>query len=234
MAVNTVGTKLLVGSDTVTEVTGISGVGMTAEAFDSTDLLDSYKTFVSKGLVEINEFTMNGFFEPNDTTGQKVLWDALRAGTSLAMTVVYPNVNAEFGGNGLITAFSIDSEVDGDGIGFEATVRTSGQWDLSLEASGGLTALSLTGAGGTLSPAFSAGELSYTFYDVTASSFTVTPTAASHTIQLFVDGVFVENVTSGAASSAITISAGAAKKVTLIAFESGKTRQVTDIIVTGA
>lgn len=97
-------------------------------------------------------------------------------------------------------------------------------------ASGGLTALALTGTGGTISPAFGTSVRYYTFGGVTGASFTVTPTAASHTIEMYVDGVFLQNVTSGAASGAVSMSIGT-KKVTLIAYESGKSSQTTEIIV---
>lgn len=102
---------------------------------------------------------------------------------------------------------------------------------LSASASTGLSALSLTGTGGTLSPSFGAAIRYYTFGGVTGTSFTVTPTAASHTIEMYVDGVFLQNVTSGSASGSVAIAEVGSKKVTLIAYESGKSAQTTEIIV---
>jgi len=101
---------------------------------------------------------------------------------------------------------------------------------LSDTPSAGLSALSVTGAGGTLSPAFGAAIRYYTYGGLTAASFTVAPTAASHTIAMYVDDVFLQNVTSGAASGSIAMSIGT-KKVKLVAYESGKSAQVTEIIV---
>ena len=101
---------------------------------------------------------------------------------------------------------------------------------ISASASTGLSALSVTGTGGTLSPAFGAAVRYYTFGGMTGASFTVTPTAASHTIEMYVNGVFLQNVTSGAASGAVAMSIGT-KKVTLVAYESGKSSQTTEIIV---
>lgn len=97
-------------------------------------------------------------------------------------------------------------------------------------ASAGLSALSLTGTGGALSPAFAAGNRYYIFGGVTGASVTVTATAANHTIQLFVDGVFSQNLTSGVASAAIPMVIGS-KKLTIVAHEAGKQSQTTEIIV---
>ena len=101
---------------------------------------------------------------------------------------------------------------------------------LAVVASGGLTALSMAGTGGTLSPAFGVGVRSYTFGGVSAASVTVTPTAASHTIKLYVDGAYVQEVVSGTASAAIAMTIGS-KKITLVAYEAGKASQTTEIIV---
>ena len=234
MAVNTVGTQILIGVNAIAQVTSISGVGVEKGTFNSTDLSMSWEEHTSNGVKAGKEFTISGFFNPNDTLGQKAMYDALIADTAITTTVIYPNLNTDVTHDSIITDFSIDAEVQGDGISFEATIRPTGEVTQGLDASGGLTALSLTGVGGTLSPAFGTSVRSYTFYDVTASSFTVTATAASHTIKLYVDGTYLEDLTSASASSAIAISAGTSKKLSIVAYESGKTRQVTEIVVTGA
>lgn len=101
---------------------------------------------------------------------------------------------------------------------------------LPVDASTGLSALALTGTAGTLSPSFGADVRYYTFGGVTSASVTVTPTAAAHTIKLYVDGVFVQNVASGSASAAIAMAIGT-KKLTIVAQESGKLPQTTEIVV---
>jgi len=101
---------------------------------------------------------------------------------------------------------------------------------LAVVASGGLSALAMAGTGGTLSPAFGAAIRSYTFGGVSAASVTVTPTAVSHTIKLYVDGVYVQDIVSGSASAAIAMTVGS-KKLTLVAYEAGKASQTTEIIV---
>lgn len=101
---------------------------------------------------------------------------------------------------------------------------------LPVSASTGLSALSLTGTGGTLSPAFGASVRYYTFNGVTGSSVTVTATAVNHAIQLYVDGVLNQTLTSGVASTTIPVAVGT-KKLTIVAVENGKTSQTTEIIV---
>jgi len=102
---------------------------------------------------------------------------------------------------------------------------------IPVSASGGLTALSLTGTGGTLAPTFLAGKLVYSFSGVSATSVTVTPTAASHTIKLDVDGVYSQDIVSGAASAAISLTINVMKVLTLVAQETGKASQTTTINV---
>jgi hypothetical protein len=101
---------------------------------------------------------------------------------------------------------------------------------LPVDASAGLSALSLTGTGGTLSPAFGASVRSYTFGGVSAASVTVTATAASHTINLYVDGVWSQLLTTATPSVAITMAIGS-KKLTIVAQEVGHQSQTTEIVV---
>lgn len=101
---------------------------------------------------------------------------------------------------------------------------------IPVAASGGLTALSLTGTGGALSPAFGAGIRYYTFDGVTAVSVTVTATAESHAIKLYVDGVLSQTLVTDTPSAEIAMAIGA-KKLTIVAQEAGKASQTTEIIV---
>lgn len=116
--------------------------------------------------------------------------------------------------------------VEGDAIAW-----LNGKVGLPVSASSGLSALSLTGTGGTLSPSFGAAVRYYTFGGLTGTSFTVTATAASHTIKLYVDGVFSQNLTSGTASAAISMAATGTKKLAIVAYEANKTAQTTEIVV---
>lgn len=101
---------------------------------------------------------------------------------------------------------------------------------IPVSASTGLSALSMTGLGGTLSPAFGAATRYYTYGGVTAASVTVTATAVAHTISLYADGVFVQTLVSGSASAAVAMAVGT-KKLTIVAQETGKQSQTTEIVV---
>jgi hypothetical protein len=94
----------------------------------------------------------------------------------------------------------------------------------------GLSGLTMAGTGGTLSPTFGASVRYYTFGGVTATGVTVTPTAADHTIKLYIDGVYSQDIVSGEASASIPMAVGT-KKLTITAQELGKTVQTTEIIV---
>jgi hypothetical protein len=82
-----------------------------------------------------------------------------------------------------------------------------------------------------LSPTFSASAFFYTYGGVSATSVTVTATAASHTIDLFIDGVFSQVLTTAVASNSISVTLNVGKKLTIIAREAGKTAKITEIIV---
>jgi len=96
--------------------------------------------------------------------------------------------------------------------------------------SSGLSGLELVGTGGTLSPAFGPSVRYYTFDGVTAAAVTAKATAADHTLKLYIDGIFSQNLTSGEASASIPVAVGSTK-LTITAQEAGKTVQTTEIIV---
>ena len=229
-AYKTASTILEIGATEIASVTSIGDVGLTNETFESSDLSSTYKTFASKGLIDPGEISISGFFDPNDTSGQKAMYDLVATGVLTAFTITWGAANADFSFNAIVTNFKVNSDYDGDGIGFEATLRVSGEPTLGVTASGGLTNLAMAGAGGALSPSFGAAVRYYTFLGVSATSVTVTPTAASHTIKVYVDGTYVETVASGSASSAIALTINVPRKITILAFEAGKTTQVTEII----
>jgi hypothetical protein len=107
----------------------------------------------------------------------------------------------------------------------------NGKAGIPVSASAGLTGLTMSGTGGTLSPAFSTTNRYYTFGGLTGTSFTITATAANHTIQLYVDDVLTQTLSSGVASSSVAMATAGTKKLKIVAFEAGKQSQTTEIIV---
>lgn len=232
MAVQAVGTKLMIGSNSVAELTGIGGLDLSADTIETTtlDTIGGYKTFIT-GFKDAGEVSVSGYFNPNDTNGQMALYNAFNALSTLAFQIVFPStLGAAWSFNGVVTNFKTDVQLE-DAIPFECTIKVSGQPTLGLTQSTGLSALSLTGTGGTLTPSFSTGKYDYTFSGVTATSYTVTATGTG-TINLFVDGALVQTLTSGAASSAISIATiGEVDNVTIMVQETGKIAKIYNIRV---
>lgn len=230
MANRAVGTKFKIGSTFVAELTSISGPELSADTIDTTTL-DSdggYRDFIA-GFKDGGEVSLSGFLDTGDT-GQIAVYNAFNVGSRDSYSILFP---PELGGGwnftGIVTGFSTSFELE-DAIAFEATIKVAGAPSLSTTPSGGLTALALTGTGGTLTPAFANGNFAYAFSGVTASSLTVTATAANHSLALYVDGVFSQILTSGSASSAIPLTTGIGKRINILATEQGKTTKVYEII----
>jgi phi13 family phage major tail protein len=156
------------------------------------------------------------FSEPEDTNATK--GESVEFGTATTEGTIVLDDNGDWK-----SEKTFDNEAD-------AIAYLNDKAGIPVEESGGLTGLSLTGTGGTLSPTFSAGVRYYSFGTVSATSVTVTATAAGHNIKLYVDGAFSQTLTSGAASAAIPVSSGT-KKLTIVAQEPGKKSQTTEVIV---
>lgn len=218
-----VGTKIKQGSTYIGTLTNIPSPEITADTFETTvlDVSDGYKTF-KQNLKDGGEIALVGYYDSEDS-GQPLLKTSLDAGTEDTYTIEFPSsIGTTWTFTGIVTNFKTGEANLEDAVGFEVTLKVTGKPNLGTTDSGGLTNLSLTGTAGTLSPTFDNAKYAYSWTFTTSSTITVTPTAASHTIKLYIDDVYVETVTSGAASSAIAFSAAQAKKIDLIAYEDGK------------
>lgn len=225
------GTKLKIGAYSIASLKSIGGMDIKADTIETTtlDSTGGYRTFM-QGLKDGGEVPISGFFEPSDVNGQIALYNALGTGELLDFSVLFPSaLGASWDFQGIVTGIKTDAAME-DAVPFEATIKVSGQPSLGLTPSGGLTALSLTGTGGALTPTFSNGSYSYAFTGVTGASITVSATAANHTLQLYVDGNLVQTLTSGSPSSAIAMASIGSKKLTILATEPGKTTKTYEII----
>lgn len=229
MSERALGTSILINSNAIAGLTSINGVNLTAETLDATTMTSTggYREFKG-GFKDGGEVTIGGYFEPGDTDGQVAVYNAFEAGNAIPFSVIYPQ-GASWGFNGVVTGFSTSADLE-DLIGFEATIKVSGKPSLNFSASTGLTNLALSGTGGTLSPAYAAGTRYYTFNGVTATKVSVTATGAGQTIKMFVDGAYVQDLASGAATD-VAIAAVGSKKITIIANESDKAPKIYEIVV---
>ncbi|MDR6883114.1 phage tail tube protein [Bacillus sp. 3255] len=227
------GTLMKIGANSIAQVTSITPPVMTAETIDATHLASSggYRESIP-GFKEAGEVSVVGFFDPSDLQGQMALYNAFQSGTIDTYTILFPSaLGASWTFTGGVTGFKTTGvEVDG-AIGFEATIKISGAPSLGTTPSAGLSALALSGTGGALSPAFANGNYSYTFSGVSATSVTITATAASHTIKLYIDGVYSQDLVSGSPSAAIPLTLNQGKKLTILANETGKTQKVYEVVV---
>ncbi|WP_010498543.1 phage tail tube protein [Paenibacillus elgii] len=230
MPQRSVGTRIKIGTTFIAGLTSIDAPPRSAETMDTTTL-DSpggYRTFIG-GFKDGGEVTISGFFEAGDA-GQIELNKAFEDGQLKTFEIVFPSeMGASWSFQGVVTAYQGGSASLEDLLAFEATIKISGPPTLATSASSGLTALSLTG-GGTLSPAFASGVSYYAYTGAITSPITVTATAANHTLKLYVDDAFVQDLTSGAASGAITVPA-TSRQVTILAQEAGKAIRYYDITV---
>jgi predicted secreted protein len=233
LAQRAMGTLLRIGANSIAEVTSITPPEMTTDTIDVTTLSSTggYKESIP-GFKDAGEVGVVGFFNPSDTLGQMALYTAFQNGTIDSYTIIFPSaLGASWTFTGGVTGFKTTGvEVDG-AIGFEVTIKVSGAPSLGTTASAGLSALALTAAGGTLSPAFANGNYSYTFSGVSAASATVTATAAAHTIKLYIDGVYSQDLVSGSPSASIPLTINIGKKLTILANESGKTQKVYEVVI---
>lgn len=231
MAVAAMGTKLFIGLNSIAELSSVSGLELSADTIETTNL-DSggWRQFI-QGVKDGGEVSISGYFNPGDTNGQKAIYDAFGTGTVTAFKIAFPStLGAEWQFSGIVTGVTTGAEME-DTVTFEATLKVTGTPALGLTASGGLTALSFTGGTSpSFTPGFANGTFNYSFTFTTATSVTLTATAANHTILLYIDGSLAQTLTSGSASSAISFTTTGSKKLTIVCFEAGKTQKIYDVV----
>ena len=233
MAKRTIGTTLAKGGVNIGSLTKISPPERSTDSIDITtlDVVDGYKKFMP-GLKDGGEVTVSGFFDSADV-GQLALDTAFEAGSEDTYIITFPaTIGATFTFAALVTKFAPGEVNTEDPLSFELTLKVSGKPILAVTPSAGLTALALSG-GGAISPTAAAGTLSYAYVFTGQTSITVSLTAANHTLKLYVDDVYVQDLTSGSASNAIAgFTAQTSKKLVIVAFEAGKSPKTYTIAAT--
>ncbi len=225
------GTIIRIGLLAISDLTSIGSPSITQDEIDVTTLESEggYREFIP-GFKDGGELNISGFFVPGNA-GQAAVYAALASGDLQDFEVIYPaSLGATWSFQGFVSNYSVTAEIEG-AIEFEATIRVSGEPTMSLVPSAGLSALSLTGTGGTLEPTFDNGKQTYTYIDVSASSVTVTATAASHTLKLYIDCAYSQDLTTAVASESIPVTLDVAKKLTIIAQEAGKSQVAYEVVV---
>lgn len=223
-------TTLKIGATTIGEVKKISPLNSKKDEIDVTTLSSTAKEFIL-GLMDYGSVTVTVNFFPGDA-GQTAIRTAFTNQTTDLYTITFPSsLGATY------TFYALVMEAPGPEIGndvLEANVvlRVTGAATLGLTASAGITALTLSG--GAVAPTFATSKFNYYSTWATTTTTTVTVTAASHTIDLYVDGVFFQTLTSAVASNAITgfDSPQTSKRLDIIVYEVGKSPKTYTVIAT--
>lgn len=123
------GTTFSWGAAVVAGLNAINGIEITAETVDVTthDSEGAFKEFLP-GFLDAGNVTLDGFFDPTDTTGQqKMLTDALARKIEECVITFPVSTKATWTFDGLITSIKIgDAPVNG-AIPFSAAIKPSGK-----------------------------------------------------------------------------------------------------------
>lgn len=240
MAKKALGTTISKGGTVIGYLKSISPVEKSADELDITtlDAIDGYKKFM-QGAKDGGEVVLGGHYESADA-GQAALDAAFDSGAEDTYIITYPaTIGATYTFIGIVTGVSAPGEANiDDPLEFEVTIKITGKPVLATTASAGVSAATFVQTDGSTAltlaastPVFAIGTYFYTFTFTTQSSFKPKITAASHTIKLYVDGVYTEDLTSGNAGTAIAIGAAATKKLDVVVYEAGKSPKTYTFMV---
>jgi predicted secreted protein len=137
MAKRALGTKLKIGTTSPVAVAGLTSIGgleLSADTIDVTTL-DSdggYREFIA-GFKDAGEVSLEGYFVPEETKGQKELYTLFESGATSEFTIEFPNSLAKWEFDGIVTGFSTGADLE-DPLSFSATIKVSGAPTLTVPA----------------------------------------------------------------------------------------------------
>lgn len=217
------------------KVKSIKSPNLSVDMIDVTtmDSANSYKETLPS-LIDGGEISFEALFDAGDAQ-QVGLYSDLNNKTLQTFTILPKSESWSWTVTGYVTGIEQDIPMD-DAISLNVTIKVSGVPLLATSASTGISALTVRDQddGGECTaanylPNWAIGTFSYGITYTTATSFRIRATAASHTIKMYVDDVYLENLNSGVSSSAVALSADASKKVKLIAYEANKTPKTYEL-----
>lgn len=127
MKSNAVGTKLMVNGKAVGGLTSISGIEVSAEAIDVTDLgnEDGYREKLP-GFKDGGEVGASGFLD-GDNEGQDECYSLMESGDVVDCAIVFPaKIGKSWKFKAGITKFSTSAELE-DAVTFEVSLAVSGK-----------------------------------------------------------------------------------------------------------
>lgn len=226
------GTTISIGGVTIGTLTSITSPELATDTIETTvlDTANSYRTYIA-GLHDGGEMTVSGYYDTSDL-GQAALVTAHDAGTVSTFIITFPasTIGATWTFSGIVTKLSTGEANLDDPLGFEVTIKVTAKPALGTSASTGMSAATFVQSDGstavsalTITPSFAIGTYTYGVNYTTQTSFRPKFTAASHTILIYVDDVYVETVPSGVAASEIAMGSVGTKRVKAVVYEAAKT-----------
>ena len=133
---SSVGTKLKISTKLVGGLKSISGIEVTADTFDVTDLgnEDGYREKLP-GFKDAGEVSASGSLDGEDL-GQAECYTLLQSGEVVACEIIFPaKIGKTWSFNAAITKFSTSAELE-DAIAFEISLAVSGKPTLAATVAG--------------------------------------------------------------------------------------------------
>lgn len=205
-AIGSYGVTLTRNGNTIAELTSIGSPALKLDTKEVTNhqSANSYREYIGT-LLDGGEVSISGNFIASDTNGQIGLIDDMNNKTLQSFVITFPAaITATWTFSALVTAFEMGEMTPDGSIEFSATLKISGKPTLAITASNNITALTISST--TLYPAFAATTYDYVG-DATTADVTFTATFAAGVCKLYKEGVEVQSLTSGVASSAQSLGA---------------------------
>ena len=232
-AVAAYGTTFTWNGHVIAEVISIGNLSLKREDIDATHLSspDFFKEYLA-GWGDAGVLPIECNFIPSDTDGQIAMATDFAAGTkrTAVITAYDGSWTHTFIGYLNSLEFGFDSSKQ---LGFNGAVKISGKPTFGYTAATGPSGLVITGnvtGPLTLTPTYAAGVYAYACDGSSDATVTVTVTAAGADT-ITVNG---SSVSSGVASSAITLTAGALTTITVVVGETGKVSKTYTVVISGA
>lgn len=196
----------------IADVKKIGSIPLENSEVEVTDLDSAAKEFIA-GLKDYGVVTIEGNYIPTDGGQVKLEADAV-TGTIREVIIAITNLSKTITFNAFCKSLKFGESTPEGVIPFTADLRITGA---IATTTANLTGLTISD--GTLTPAFSASKYTYGVI-VTSETVTVTPTLAGSVITVTANGVS-QTVSTGEASSAITVEVGAVTEITISAAKTG-------------
>ncbi|HUV67483.1 MAG TPA: hypothetical protein VMW24_26565 [Sedimentisphaerales bacterium] len=119
------GTAWTWGTTAIDQVTSFNGIGLENPTVDVSDLADTWRAYISSGLVDAKPITMEIHWDANNASIHDTLQDDLISGTTRALQVTFADAGTTvYSAAAFLTDFERGGELAGDLTG-TLTFKTS-------------------------------------------------------------------------------------------------------------